>query len=184
MIETRGRIGGYGRTGRFIQIAEFDKWYDSQTIMKVLNDNGDNAKYGNAKTVFESLDRAKCHSTKRRCRAKRPQIMLLKPVHKVRPVPDELLNICGASIKDYLTTFMLTSHMGAEVQGIRREYRKNDKNLRAIAMQHKDKLAINFDGAYYSIAGWEMVDNIVRVLFKVVPVNQLYVDHKGKHRFT
>ncbi len=185
--KTRGRVGGYGRTGRFLAIAEYNKWYDSALIMELLNAAGDNAKYSNAKAVFEALERGKCHLTKRRRqtkkRLKKPQIMLLKPVHKIRDVPGELRDACDVSIKEYLTTFMLTSHVGAKMKGIRREYHKNDKNLLAIASQQRDKIAINFDDTYYYIAAWEMLGDTVRVLFNEVPAAKLTRGANGKHYF-
>lgn len=67
---------------------------------------------------------------------------------------------------------------------IRREYKKDDKNLLAIAKQHSDKVAINFDGIYYSIACWKTLDNIVRVQFKEVPRAKLRIDNCGKRYFS
>jgi len=184
MSRPRGRIGGYGRTGRFLQIAEFNKWYDINLIKKRLNDSGDDAKYSNAKTVFESLDRGKCHLTKRRRKEKRSQIMLLEPVSKAYSVPGELIDACPTSIKEYLTGFLLTNGMGTKMDVIRREYHKDDRNLLEIAKQQRDKIAINFNDSYYSIAGWEMVNDIVHILFKAVKPTQLRVGLEGQVYFS
>jgi hypothetical protein len=165
-LKVRGRVGGYGRTGQFLKEAVFGKWYTSRQIMLWFHAHGDNIRRAQAKAVFESLDRGKCHRTQRKLIANRPAIMLLPPLIIASPAPYYLLGICKESICGYISMFILTSPLGTPLKAIKREYRQDSLELQEVAYKQKHDCPINVDGVDYSVAGWDLLDDIVRVLFK------------------
>lgn len=176
----RGRRGGYGRTGLFVAVMPYNKWYTTNQILKWFHSVGDLISYSQAKAVFEALDRGKCHNTKKLHRKKHPAIMLFPPVPQRQVMPDIFQDVCKISIKEYLTSFLLTAKVGEMLNTIKRVYGKDDKNVHEVARMHNDKIPIDFDGVGYSIAGWNMIDDKIHVLFAPVDKSRIYRTKSGK----
>jgi len=178
----RGRRGGYGRTGLFVAVMQYNKWYTTNQILKWFHSVGDPIKYTQAKAVFEALDRGKCHNTKKLHRKKHPAIMLFPTLPQRQVMPDIFQDVCKISIKEYLTSFLLTAKVGEMLNTIKRVYDKDDKHLAAVAQMHNDKTPIIFDEVGYAIAGWSRIDNEVHVMFEPVDPSRIYRTKSGKDK--
>jgi hypothetical protein len=162
----RGRIGGYGRTGQFVNTAKRNKWYTIKQILRHFHDCGDMIIYAQAKSVFEAIDRAKCHRTKKKYIDSCPEIMLLPVKPRVYEAPDYLLKICNSSIHNYLLSLLLYTSFNKPHKTVRKEYLPDSKELKEIVRQQDKHQPITFDDLHYSIAGCDLLDGRVRVIFK------------------
>lgn len=170
-VEKRGRKGGTARAGDFYNHAVHGKWYSTLSVEKFFHNKGEMITYQMARAIFDSLRRSKCYPTSEkkgpngRRGAPRPLIKFIPPKPVKEKLPDELACICQCSIKEYLTNFLLRRLDGEPLNSLRRIYKKSDTELSNIVQIQASGNPICFDGLYYRVAAWDIIDNKVHVIF-------------------